>query len=70
MPPVSQQPVKGSGSYPQGRNRVLPADPQPGHPLPVPVSVVAANSSESRPQLTLERGRRGRERNDDDGTSG
>lgn len=31
---VSQQPVKGSGRYPQGRNRGFPADPQPGHPLP------------------------------------
>ena len=70
MPPVSQQPVKGSGSYPQERNWVWPADPQLGHPFPDAAPVVAANSSESRPQLTLERGRRGRERNDDDGTGG
>ena len=32
--PVSRQPVKGSGRYPQGRNWVWPADFLPGHPLP------------------------------------
>jgi len=70
--PVFRQPVKGSGRYPQGRNRGFPAAPQPGHPLPDAVSNVGPKFLKSARRRTQQREKRGRagERNDDDGTGG
>ena len=57
MRPVSRQPVKGSGRYPQPGNRGFRSGPQPGHSFPVAASGVAAIRSILRPQAPQEWGR-------------